>query len=165
MDTNNDITKMMKLISLQCLCEIIPNHVQSGTEFHRCLLLRDHISNIMVYNIDVSCTLATWSSIIIFQFDGTLAILIDNIVVDLLSLIFQEVPGPDQLGQKIFHSNKINLSWSLCVQFLFSRLYICPLCSYIHTTTSVYPNTILHHKWCIKIPLYIDRLVYWQYQW
>ena len=40
-------------------------------------------------------------------------ILVDNIVMDLVSLIFQEVSGPDHLGQDIFKSEKLFLSWTL----------------------------------------------------
>ena len=61
-------------------------------------------------DIYLSCPLATWSSTIILQFDGALVILIDNIVMDLVSIFFQGVTGPDHLGQEIVHSNKISLS-------------------------------------------------------
>ena len=88
MDTKNDIRKTKKLISMKCLCEVIPDHVQIGTEFHRFLLLRDPISDKIISNIDVYCLLSILSSTIIFQFYGALFILIDNIVVDLVSLLF-----------------------------------------------------------------------------
>ena len=52
-----------------------------------------------ITDIDVSSMLATWSSTIILQFYSDLVIMIDNIVVDIIYLIFQEVLGPDHLGQ------------------------------------------------------------------
>ena len=53
MDTNKFITKVKKLISLQCLREVIPNHVKNGTEFHRFMLLRYPISDKIISDIDI----------------------------------------------------------------------------------------------------------------
>ena len=39
----------------------------------------------------------------------------DNIVTDLVSLLLQEVLGPDHMGQEIVHSDKLGLSWALGV--------------------------------------------------
>ena len=103
MDTNNDITKMMKLRSLQCVSEIMYNHVQSVTEFHIFLMSCYPISDKIIYDIYLACTLAIWLPIIIFQFDGALVILIHNIFMDILPLFFQEAPGPDHLGHGIMH--------------------------------------------------------------
>ena len=65
MYTKNDKTKMTKLISLQCLREIITDHVQSGTEIHRCLPLSDSISEKIIPDINVSCPLTNLSPTII----------------------------------------------------------------------------------------------------
>ena len=81
---------MTKLRSLQCLREITPDHVQSGTEFQICLLLRDPISDEIIYDINVSITLANLLSAIFLQFDSAMMILIDNIVTDILSILFHE---------------------------------------------------------------------------
>ena len=59
MDTKNDMIKTTKLRSLQCLREIIPDHVQSGTEFHRCLLISDTISDKIMSDIEVTNTIDT----------------------------------------------------------------------------------------------------------
>ena len=88
MDTKNDITKTTKLISLQCLCEMIPDHVQSGTELHRCLLLSDHISDKIILDINVSCPFATFPYTIL-KLDGALVIFINNIVTDIVSLVIK----------------------------------------------------------------------------
>ena len=66
MDTKNDITKLTKVKSLQCLREIILDLVQSGTEIYRCLLLRDPISYKIIPDIDVSCPVSTLLSAILF---------------------------------------------------------------------------------------------------
>ena len=58
MDTTTDIMRRTILRSLQCLREIIPNHVQSGTELRRSLLLSDYISDKIIPDIGVSCPLA-----------------------------------------------------------------------------------------------------------
>ena len=62
--------------------KLIPDHVQSGTESHICLLIRDTISDEIISDIDVSFPLA------ILQLYYALVILIDNIVMDLVSLLF-----------------------------------------------------------------------------
>ena len=72
----------------------------------------------------MSFILDTWLSTIIFYFDGDLVILVNNIVLDLIYLIFQEVAGLDRLGQYIFHSDKLSLSWTLGVNLLFAILDI-----------------------------------------
>ena len=99
MDTNNYMMETTKLWSLQCLCEITPKNIQSGKEFHRCLLLSYTISDTIMYDIGVSCPLANQFFTMIFQFYGTLVILIDNIVTRLVSLLFREVLGTDNSGQ------------------------------------------------------------------
>ena len=124
MDTNNDITKTTKLKYLKCLREIIPNHVNSGIWIHSYLLLSNPISEIIISYIDVANPLATWSSFIILQFDSALNILINKIVMDLVSLFFQDVSGPYYLSQNIVHSKNLNLSWTLSVKFLFSGFNI-----------------------------------------
>ena len=110
MDTKDDITKTTKLISLQFFCELFPDRVESGIEFHRCFLIRDPICDEIISDNDVAIPLATWLSAILLQFDDTLIILIDNIVMDLISLIFQEVPGQDHLCQYIVYSENLGLS-------------------------------------------------------
>ena len=86
--------------------------------------------------------------------------MIDNIVMDLVSMIFQEVSVPDHLDQEIVHSEKIGLSLTSGVQFLFDGLYIGPYCYYGNETTSVAPHLLVHIKCCINTHLYIERLVY-----
>ena len=66
-----------------------------------------------------------------------MVILTDNIVTDLISLIFQEVSGPYHLGQYIIHYDKIGLSWTIRVTFLFNGLGICYSFSHGPETTSV----------------------------
>ena len=89
MDNKDDITTMMRLRSLQFFREIITNHVQSGTELYRCLLLHDTISDEIVPDIDVARPIATLSFAIILQFNGTLIILLDNLIMDVVSILFQ----------------------------------------------------------------------------
>ena len=57
LDTMNDITKTKKLRYLQCLLEIIPNHVERGTQFHIYLLLCDNISDEIINDIGASIPL------------------------------------------------------------------------------------------------------------
>ena len=59
MDTKDNITKTMKLRSLQCFSEVIPDHVQSGTELHTCFMIRDFITDEIISNIDVASPLVT----------------------------------------------------------------------------------------------------------
>ena len=101
---------MMKLRSLQCVSEIMYNHVQSVTEFHIFLMSCYPISDKIIYDIYLACTLAIWLPIIIFQFDGALVILVDKIVIDIVSLILQEVLSPYHLVQVIVHSNNLGLN-------------------------------------------------------
>ena len=108
-DTKDYIMTMMKLRSLQFFREIITNHVQSGTELYRCLLLHDPISDEIVSDIDVASPLATVLSAILIQFNVTLIILLDNIFMDIISLILQEVSGLDHLCKDIAYSNKLVL--------------------------------------------------------
>ena len=49
-------------------------------------------------------------SIKITKFDDDLVILIYNIAMDIISLIFKEVSGPDHLGQEIVNYDKLILS-------------------------------------------------------
>ena len=73
-------------------------------------------------------------------------ILIDNIVTDIVYLIFQEVSGPDHLGQETVHYNKIGLSWNLGIQFLFNRLGICPYCYNVHENIIVSHYVLVNWK-------------------
>ena len=59
--------------------------------------------------------LATWSSDIILQFDGTMIILIDNIAMYIVSLIFKELLGPYHLCQDTSDTYKIGLGLTLSV--------------------------------------------------
>ena len=59
MDTKDDTTKMTKLRSLQCLCEITLDRFQSGTKIHRCILLSDPISDGIISDLDVESPLYT----------------------------------------------------------------------------------------------------------
>ena len=165
MGTKDDITKPTKFRSLQYLRGRIPGHVKRGTEFHRCLLLRDPISDEIISDMNVSIRLATWSSFVLLQCYGALAILIVNIFMDLVSLLFQEVLGPDHQGQEIVHSEKVVLSWTLSVKFLFAGLNIGPSVYHGHKPTSVSPHILVHRKYCINIPLYISIFFHWQDQW
>ena len=94
-----------------------------------------------------------------------MVILINSIVMDLVSLIFQEVLGPYHLGQEIIHFKNIGLSWTLGVQDLFTGLEICTSCAHCHEKTSVAPHVLVNQKLCINAPLYIYRLVYLKDQW
>ena len=53
MDTKSDNTKSTKSRSLQYFREKTPDHVQSGTELHRCILLSDSMSDKIISDIDV----------------------------------------------------------------------------------------------------------------
>ena len=75
----------------------------------------DTIGDKIITDIDVASLLATWSSTIILQFDDTLIILIDNIVMDIVSLLFQRVLVPYNLCQDIIHPENINLIWTISV--------------------------------------------------
>ena len=68
-----------------------------------CFLFIYPISGEIIYDIDVASLCSNSLSAILIKFDGTLVILIDNIVVDILSLLFQEVLGTYHLCQDIVH--------------------------------------------------------------
>ena len=105
------------MISLYCFRKIIPDNLQGVTKLHICFLLRDNINDKRITDIDVASSLATWLSDILIQFDGALIIFIDDVVVDLVSLIFQELLGPYHLCQDIVDPNKLGLNWTLSVKF------------------------------------------------
>ena len=52
----------------------------------------------MLYRISTDNVYFTPLSTIIIQLDGDLVILIDNIVTDIASPLYQEILGPDHLG-------------------------------------------------------------------
>ena len=64
----------------------------------------------MISDNDVSYFFDNLLYFILLKIDGDLDIFIDNIVMDMLSILFQEVLGPDHLGQYIVHSNRLGLS-------------------------------------------------------
>ena len=64
----------------------------------------------MISDNDVSYFFDHSLYFIFLKIDGDLDIFIDNIVMDMLSILFQEVLGPDHLGQYIVHSNRLGLS-------------------------------------------------------
>ena len=92
------------------------------------------------------CPLTTWLSAIILQFYGALVILIDNIVMDITPLLFQEVLDSYHLGQDTDHSDKLGLSWYLSVKLLFSGLDICTDRYHGNETTSVATHILVHYK-------------------
>ena len=55
---------------------------------------------------------------IIFWLGGALVILINNIVMDIVSLLFQKISDTDHQGQYIVHSNKLGISWNIGIQFV-----------------------------------------------
>ena len=110
-------------------------------------------------------TFATWLYSLIIQFYGTMLILIDNIVMDLVYLLFQEVLGPDHLCQDIIYYANLGLSWNISVKFFFAELKIGTSGSHVHEAIIVTNNILVHRKYCISIPLYIARFLYWQDQW
>ena len=124
-------------------------------------MLHDPISDAIISDIDVSCTLPTWSSAILIQFEGALVISIDNIVMGILFLLFQDVSGPDRLGQDIFHTDKIILIWNLSSKSLFSGFDICPARHHVHEITIVDTHLLVPLKCWFDVPLYISRCVYW----
>ena len=111
----------------------------------------------MIYYVDVDSPLVTLFSAILLQFEGSQIIVIYNIVVNLVSLFFQEVSVSDHLCRDIVHFGKLGLSWSLSVQKQ-SGFNIGPSGSHGHESTSVTPNILVHRKFCINVPLYISRI-------
>ena len=67
------------------------------------------ISDEIIHDIYVASPLATWLFDILIQFDGNLIILINDVVMYLISLLFLELLGPDQLCQDIVNPNNIGL--------------------------------------------------------
>ena len=88
MDTNIYVVEETELRSMQCFREITPNHAKGGTELHICLLLHDTIINKIIPDIYMHCPLAAQLPTIILYFDGAMAVLVYNIIVDLRPLIF-----------------------------------------------------------------------------
>ena len=113
------LRKQRNLDQCSAIVNIIPDHVQIGKLFHRCLLIRDPISYEIIFDVGMVILIPSWLSSILLELDGALIILIDNIIMDILSLFFQKVVGPDHLCQYIVHSDKLGLSWTLSVKFLF----------------------------------------------
>ena len=77
--------------------EVIPIRVQGRGKLHRCFLIFEPISNEVIPGIDVVIPLATWSFVILLQIDGALIILIDDVIMDLKYLLFQEVSDQEHL--------------------------------------------------------------------
>ena len=108
----------------------------------------------------MSCLLSTLLSIIIFRLDFSIVILVNNIDVDLVSLLFQEVSGSDHFGQDIPHSENIGLSWALGVQFFFcigNRSLLFPW-SWNQQFASSYPCAQQMLYQCTTLYLYICLL-------
>ena len=140
MDNKYNIAETVILISLQCFRAVIPDYVQSGTQLNIFLLICDTISDNIIPDNDVASLLATLLSTIFIQFHGALTILIDDVVVDLAFLIFQEVSGPHNLCQDIVDPDKLSLVELL---FFLAGLHLALYGYHGHESTSV-TNHILY---------------------
>ena len=59
MENKDNNMEMTQLISVQYLCELIPNHVQSGTKLHRLFLFCDPIRFEIIPDVDLMIPLDT----------------------------------------------------------------------------------------------------------
>ena len=89
-----------------------------------------------------------------------MVILVKNIVIDLISLLFEEVSGSYHLVKETVYPDKLVLSLPFGAKFLFVRLNIGSWCYHGHKTTDMASHVLVHLKLCINVPLYVPELVY-----
>ena len=100
----------------------VSNHVPSRAVFDAHFAIRNSVGDEVVSDVDVARTLAAGSLAVLFEFDGTLVVLVTDVVLDLLMLCFQKESALDHLGKDIIHSYQFSFCGTLGVQLLFAGL-------------------------------------------
>ena len=94
LDIKDTITELVEKGSLERLGEIIAEHLGRGAELQFDFPTVDPIGYKVIPNMNVSCAFATGCLAILFKKHGTFIILINDTIVDVVSLGFQEVACP-----------------------------------------------------------------------
>ena len=82
----------------------ISHHVSSRAVFVAHFTIGNSIGNKVVPDVDMPDTLAAGPPAVVFEFDGTLIVLVTDVVLNLFLLGFQEVSAPNHLWKDIVHS-------------------------------------------------------------
>ena len=95
------------------------NHVSRRAPFHRQLLVLDPVGYKKISDVDMLRPLAARSFAVPLQEDGTLVVLVDDIVSDFISLGFHEISSPAYCWHQIIHTDQFGFRGASCVQLLF----------------------------------------------
>ena len=93
-DAHDRVSKLCEESALVGFSHIITNHVSGGTPFHREIFFTDLISYKLVSNVDVLGTFAAGGFAIFLHENGTFVVLVDNIVLNPITLRFHKIPSP-----------------------------------------------------------------------
>lgn len=87
------------------------------------VLRLDSVFNKEIVDVDVSGLLS--GRRVLFKADGALIVLVKNVLLDLVTLHFQEQLGPDGVWQIVARSYEFSLGRALCILYSVSASSIC----------------------------------------
>ena len=97
LDIKNTIMELVEECSLKRLGAIIPKHLGRGTIFKFDFPTVYPIGHKVISNINVSCAFTTGCSAVLLKEDSTIIILINDTIIDVVSLGFKKVACPQYL--------------------------------------------------------------------
>ena len=143
----------------------ISNHVSSRTIFDAYFPIGDSVGDEVVSDVDVSRTLAAGSFAVVFEFDGTLVVLVTDVVLNLFLLGFQKVSTRNHLGKDIVHSHQFGFCGTLGVQLLFAGLREGYSLAHGHGSAGMALHVIVDSEGGIDMPLHLAGFVHCENQW
>jgi hypothetical protein len=114
------VSELFKLGALERFCEEVGGHVPSRTIFDRHLLGRNSVSHEKIANVNMAGLLAARTLAILFEKDGTLIVLVDDILCRIIALCGKEISSPQHLRHDVVHANQFGLGGTAGIDFLSS---------------------------------------------
>ena len=109
-DAHNLVAESSEKCTLERFGHVVGDHVPGGTPLDGKFLFVDSICHEEKSNIDVLRALAARSFAILFQKDGTLIVLVDDICCDGVALGFHEISCPADGWHAVIHRYQFTLS-------------------------------------------------------
>jgi hypothetical protein len=153
-------SELLKQFSLQGFTHVVSTHLHGGQILNIQVVLGHLITQEEVPNIQSPCPLTGTLLAIGFQNNGTLVVLVEDVVLDGVSLCLHEELGPQYHSDRIISANQLSLGAASGDELLLARrqAYECTI-PIGHHTASMASEIRMDRKAGIHVPLDDSKII------
>ena len=152
MNVHNLVSELFKLGPLERFCEEVGDHISGGAILDGYFFGCNSISYEKISDVNMSGPFAAGTLTVLFKKDGTLIVLIHDVLRRVVTLCGEEISSPQHLWHDVVYADQFRLRGTAGINLLSGRGAVDGSFTKSHVASSMSLHVWVHRKGGVDVP-------------